>query len=145
MKEDEDMPTNTIASLRQTLRITIDIEVAFRDHPPAGVSQPGQEFYYKELLDCLATHPDVLNRLRYALAVDALRPVKKRLEAEYGWVNHPEQQLLQSVMADLDPAIRAYFSEEIEEGVSLYSLGDATEVTVKGYALTELAPLEGKA
>lgn len=143
-KEDEFMIMNTTASLRQTLRITIDVEVAFHGSPPAEVRRPEQEFYYRELLEHLSAHPDVLEKLRRALAVDALSAAKEELEAEYGWVSNPEQQLLQSVMADLEPAAQAYFSEEIEDGVSLYALADVSEATVKRCALTELASLEGK-
>lgn len=45
MKENEDMLMNTTASLRQTLRIPIDIEGAFHGNPPAEVRHRGQEFY----------------------------------------------------------------------------------------------------
>ncbi len=101
-----------------------------------------QESYHRELVERLLAHPHVLEKLQRALAVDALSSAKKVLEVDYGWGSNPEQQLLQSVMADLEPAAQAYFSEGIEDGVSLYDLGDVSESTVKRCALTELAPLE---
>lgn len=145
MKEDKDMPANVTTSLRQTFRITIDVEVAFHANPSTQASRTIEEGYCRDLLNSLEIHSDVLTKLQHGLTVDTLSSAKKVLEVEYGWGRNSEQQLIQSIMEDLEPDAQAYFTEEIEDGVSLYSLGDVTEVTVKGYALTELAPLEGKA
>lgn len=136
---------NESASFRQTFRVTIDIEATIHASPPDTVRNPEKELYHDALVQQLLSHPHVLRRLQRALAVDALDPVKSLLDVEYGWTRNSEQQLLQSIMADLEPTARAYFSEELDEGVSIYYLGgDAYETTIKWFALTELDPSESK-
>jgi hypothetical protein len=65
-KEDEDMPTNITASLRQTFHITVDIEVALHASPPAEARNPMQESYHRDLVERLSAHPYVMGRLQRA-------------------------------------------------------------------------------
>jgi hypothetical protein len=62
--------------------------------------------------------PDVMRRLFRPSAVDACLPAKQMLEAEYGWGRTSEQQLLQLIIAELEPAAQAYFTEELEDGAT---------------------------
>ena len=48
-----------------------------------------------------------------------------------------DQQLLQPMIEELEPAAQAYFMEEIEAGVSVYYF-DGYEATVKRVYMTEL-------
>jgi hypothetical protein len=131
------MQIHTSSSLKRTFHINIDIEVEFRASPPAEAGSSTQKSYHDELIQALLVHPDVLRKLQQAHAVGALGPAKKALETDYGWVRHPEQQLLQIVMEELTPAARAYFTEEIEQQVSFYVLDDIAETTIKRCTLTE--------
>ena len=136
------MSENATTSLRQTLRITIDVEVAFRAIPTTQTGSTIEETFYRSLLDSLKAHPEVLTKLQRGLAVNALSSAKKALEAEYGWQRNSEQQLIQLLMEDLGPDVQAYFTEEVEERASLYNLGDVSEAIIKRYTLTELTTPE---
>ena len=72
-----------------------------------------------------------------ACAVDALQPTSKLIEAEYGWGRTSEQQLLQPLIAELEPAAQAYFTEELEEGASAYYV-ECYKATVKRFGMIEL-------
>jgi hypothetical protein len=143
-KEDEDMLINTPSPLKRTFRINIDIEVEFHADPPAGARSTAQQAYHNELVQALLAHPDRLMKLQEAHAVEMLGPAKKALESDYGWVRHPEQQLLQPVMEELSPAARTYFTEELEEQVSYYDLDDIAETTIKRCTLTEQTNYSGR-
>jgi len=69
--------------------------------------------------------------------VEALLPAKKLLEAEYGWGRISEQQVLQPLVAELEPAAQAYFTEELEDGVTVYSF-DGYAATIKQVRMTEV-------
>jgi len=71
------------------------------------------------------------------LAVDALTPARKLLEAEYGWGHASEQQLLQPIIAEMEPAAQAYFTEELEEGARAYYV-ECYEAVVKRFGMIEL-------
>ena len=107
--------------VRRTFRITIDIKTTidpiFMTSPP---HHPESLCYQQALVQSLLAHPSVLQQLLRAFAVDALRPTSKLLEAEYGWGRASDQQLLQPIIAELEPAAQAYFTEELEEGASAY-------------------------
>ncbi len=131
------MPINTTSSLKRTFRINIDVEVEFHADLPAGARSTAQQSYHDELVQALLAHPDGLMKLQLAHAVEALGPAKKALESDYGWVRHPEQQLIQPVMEEMSPAAQAYFTEELEEQVSYYDLDDIAETSIKRCTLTE--------
>jgi hypothetical protein len=42
------------------------------------------------------------------------------LEVDYGWGGSSEHELLEPIFADLEPDARAYFTQELEDGVSAY-------------------------
>jgi hypothetical protein len=85
----------------------------------------------------LQANPEVLRQFLRALAVDALRPASRLLEAEYGWGRASDQQLLQPVIAQLEPAAQAYFTEELEDGASAYYV-ECYQATIKQFGLIEL-------
>jgi hypothetical protein len=124
--------------VRRTFRITIDIETTIdpeshglAPHPPEGTR------YQQALVQGLLAHPEVLRQFLRALAVDALTPARKLLEAEYGWGRASDQQLLQPIIMDLEPAAQAYFTEELEEGGSVYYF-ECNAATVKRFGMIEL-------
>ena len=107
--------------VRRTFRITIDIETTIDPASHDLESHlPESSRYQQALVQGLLAHPDVLHQLLRAFAVDALKPTRKLLEAEYGWGRASDQQLLQPIIAELEPAAQAYFTEELEEGASAY-------------------------
>src|SRR5207249_2053204 len=72
------------------------------------------ERYHQAFVQHLLAHPPALCQLLRSSAVEALLPAKKMLEAEYGWGRISDQQLLQPLIAELEPAAQAYFTEELE-------------------------------
>jgi hypothetical protein len=124
--------------VRRTFRITIDVETTMdpeshglAPHPPDGIR------YQQALVQGLLAHPKVLHQLLRACAVDALTPARKMLEAEYGWGRATDQQLLQPIIAELEPTARAYFTEELEEGVQAYYV-ECYEAIVKRFGMIEV-------
>ena len=85
----------------------------------------------------LLAHPPVLSQLLRSSAVEALLPAKKLLEAEYGWGRISEQQLLQPLVAELESAAQAYFTEELEDGATVYYV-DGCETTITQFSIAEL-------
>jgi hypothetical protein len=49
-----------------------------------------------------------------------------------------EQQLLQPLVAELEPAVQAYFTEELEDGATVYSF-DGYAATIKQVRMTEVS------
>jgi hypothetical protein len=107
--------------VRRTFRMTIDVEASI-DPESYGVSPqlPQESGYQQALVRSLVAHPEVVRQLLRSIAVDALTPGRKLLEAEYGWGRGSDQQLLQPIIEELEPAARAYFTEELEDGASAY-------------------------
>ena len=122
----------------RTFRITIDIETTLdpKSHDLASHSPEGSR-YQQALVQGLLAHPEVLHQLLRACAVDALKPTSKLLEAEYGWGRASDQQLLQPLIAELEPAAQTYFTEELEEGASAYYV-ECYKATVKRFGMIEL-------
>jgi len=122
----------------RTFRITIDIETTIdpQSHDKAPPQVSGSR-YQQALVQGLLAHPEVLRQLLRAFAVDALKPASKLLEAEYGWGRASEQQLLQPIIANLEPAAQSYFTEELEEGASAYYF-EGCEATAKRFGMIEL-------
>ena len=133
------MATQTPSLMRRTFRITIDVETIVtaesRETPCDG---PEGKRYHQALVQHLLAHPPVLRQLLRSSAVAALMPAKKMLEAEYGWGRTSEQQLLQPLIAELEPAAQAYFTGELEEGATVYYF-DGYEATIKQFGMTELS------
>ncbi len=122
----------------RTFRITIDIETTLdpETHDLAPHQASGSR-YQQALHEGLLAHPEVLRQLLCSFAVDALKPASKLLEAEYGWGRASEQQLLQPIIEELSPAAQAYFTEELEEGASVYYF-ECYQATVKRFGMIEL-------
>jgi hypothetical protein len=59
------------------------------------------------------------------------------MEVEYGWGHASEHELLGPIFADLEPAARAYFTEELEDAASAYYF-DGHGATVKRASVTEI-------
>jgi hypothetical protein len=85
----------------------------------------------------LLAHPPALRHLLRASAVEALLEAQKLLEAEYGWGKTSDQQVLQPIIAELEPAAQAYFTEELEDGATVYYV-DGYEATVTQFSVAEL-------
>jgi hypothetical protein len=124
--------------VRRTFRITIDIEATIdpesndrTSHPPEGTR------YQQALVQGLQAQPEILLQLLRALAVDALTSSRTLLEAEYGWGRASDQQLLQPIITQLEPAAQAYFTEELEEGASAYYV-ECSKAIVKRFRMIDL-------
>ena len=127
-----------VPQLRRTFRITIDVESSI-DPESYGFSlqHPAESGYQQALVRSLLAHPDLLRQLLRSIAVDALTPSRKLLEAEYGWGCGSDQQLLQPIIEELEPAARAYFTEELEDGASAYYI-ECYGAAVKRFDMIDL-------
>jgi hypothetical protein len=124
--------------VRCTFRVTIDVETAL-DPAITGFASSMRDGvrYQQALIDGLQAHPEILRQFLRALAVDAVKPAVQLLDAEYGWGRASDQQLLQPIITELEPAAQAYFTEELEDGASVYYV-DCYHATVKRFAMTAL-------
>ena len=124
--------------VRRTFRMTIDVEASI-DPESYDLSPhlPDESGYQQALVQSLLAHPTILRQLLRSVAVDALTPGRKLLEAEYGWGRRSDQQLLQPIIAELDPAARAYFTEDLEDGASVYCI-ECYGAAVKRFDMIEL-------
>ncbi len=84
----------------------------------------------KALVERLLAQPGLVDRLLRCRAVEAARRADRALEAEYGWGEISEDELLGPIFAELEPDARAYFTEELEDGVSVYYF-DGYDATVE--------------
>jgi hypothetical protein len=124
--------------VRRAFRITIDIETTIDPESHALAPHPPEDLGYQQaFLRGLLVRPEALRQLVRAVAVDALAPTIKLLEAEYGWGRISDQQLLRPIIAELDPAAQAYFTEELEDGASAYYVA-CYGAAVKRFAMVEI-------
>ena len=132
------MTTTTPSLVRRTFRIIVDIETTVRASPRERLGDgPDHERYYQALMQHLLAHPPALRHLLRASAVKALLEAQRLLEAEYGWGKTSDQQVLQPIIAELEPAAQAYFTEELEDGTIAYYV-DGCEATVTQFSVAEL-------
>ena len=132
------MSTQTPSLVRRTFRITVDVETIVTTEPRETLGNgPEDERYHQALVQHLLAHPPALCQLLRSSAVEALLPAKKMLEAEYGWGRSSDQQLLQPIIAELEPAAQAYFTEELEDGATVYYF-DGYAATIKQFGMTEV-------
>ena len=104
---------------RRTFRITTDIETTIMASPDeTSGSRPEHVHFHQALVQQLLAHPQRLDHLLRSCAVDALKGAEKMLAGDY---QVSEQHLLQPMIEALEPAAQAYFLEEIEDGISVYS------------------------
>ena len=108
--------------VRKKFRITIDVEAILDAGPQGGVLPPSPEdvLHTKALTERLLAQPELVDRLLRFRAVEVARQAGRALETEYGWGETSEHELLAPIFAELEPAARAYFTEELEDGASAY-------------------------
>jgi len=132
------MTTITSSPVRRTFRISVDIETTLMTYPRERLGDdPEQDRSYQALIQHLLAYPSALRHLLRASAVQALLEAQKLLEIEYGWGKTSDQQVLQPIIAELEPAAQVYFTEELEEGANVYYL-DGCEATVTQFSVAEL-------
>jgi hypothetical protein len=120
-------------------RVTIDVEATLASGPQGGVLTPSLEdaSYTKVLVERLLAQPELVDRLLRCRAVEATRRAGRALEAESGWGKTSEHELLGPIFAELEPDVQAYFTEELEDGVSAYYF-EGYGATVKSARITEI-------
>ena len=118
--------------VRKKFRVTIDVEATLASRPQGETLLPSPEgvCHTKTLTERLLTQPELVDRLLRCRAVEVARQAGKALEAEYGWGEISEDELLGPIFAELEPDARAYFTEELEDGVSVYYF-DGYDATVE--------------
>jgi hypothetical protein len=118
--------------VRKKFRVTIDVEATLASRTQGEALPPSTEGVYhtEALTERLLTQPELVDRLLRCRAVEVARQAGKALEAEYGWGEISEDELLGPIFAELEPDARAYFSEELEDGVSVYYF-DGYDATVE--------------
>ncbi len=125
--------------VRKRFRVTIDVEATLDSGPQGGVlpTSPEGVLHTKALVERLLAQPELVERLLRCRAVEAAKQAGKALEVEYGWGGSSEDELLEPIFADLEPDARAYFTEELEDGVSAYYF-DGCRATVERASLAEI-------
>ncbi|MGI9057156.1 MAG: hypothetical protein ACR2H5_01090 [Ktedonobacteraceae bacterium] len=100
------MSTNS-PLVRRTHRIIVDVETTVNDEPSETEDARAEQVrFHQALVQHLLAHPTRLEQLLRSSAVEALLPAKKLLEAEYGWGRTSDQQVLQPIIAELEPGAR---------------------------------------
>jgi len=89
------------------------------------------------LTERLLVQPELIDRLLRRRAVEVARQAGKALEAEYEWGEISEDELLGPIFAELEPDARAYFTEELENGVRVYYF-DGYNATVEGASVARI-------
>ena len=125
--------------MHRTYRITIDIATTSSAQPP-GMDQDGRAARsHVAVMERLQAHPEVLDPLLRSLILSRLDEAKKLLDAEYGCCLS-EQDLLRPVIAELEPEVQAYLTEELEDGCQMFYF-DGFETNLKRY---QMRLLEGE-
>jgi hypothetical protein len=122
--------------------ITLDIEATVDPETNTQLHEQAEP-YHRVLIQALLAHPEILHQLLRSAAIAELRHAKQVLEAEYTKGGMSEQDLLTSVMGQLEPEVQAYFTEEIEDHQSIY-LFDGYAAIIKHFQMTA-SPLQGQA
>jgi hypothetical protein len=101
-------------------------------------SSPEDVSHTKALVERPLAQPELVDRLLCCRAVEeAARRAGRALEAEYGWGRASEHESLGPIFVELEPATRAYLTEELEDGVSAYYF-DGYGATVEQASITEI-------
>src|ERR1700694_5972295 len=131
--KEPDMPTQ----VRRTYRITIDVETgSYPESPDTTDYDSHASRSHEVFLQRLQAHPEVLDPLLHSLIIGKLDEAKKLLDAEY-CSRLPEHELLQPIIAELEPEAQAYLTEELEDGVQTYYF-EGFETHIKRYQMTLL-------
>ena len=123
LKLENELPTSIDYRVgRKKFRVTIDVEATLDSGAQGRVlpTSPEGVLHTRALMERLLAQPELVERLLRCRAVEAARRAAKALEVEYGWGRNSEHELLEPIFADLEPDARAYFTEELEDGVSVY-------------------------
>jgi hypothetical protein len=125
--------------VRKKFRVTIDVEATLASKPQGEtlLHSPEGVCHTKTFTERLLTQPELVDRLLRCRAVEVARQAGKALEAEYGWGEISEDELLGPIFAALEPEARVYFTEELEDGVSVYYF-DGYDATVERASVAEL-------
>ena len=131
------MPAHT-TSIRQTYRITIDIEAMISAEPLETPNVNSEHLrYYQALLQSLQTHPSLLDQVLRSAAIDSLQEASKMIEAEYGGERAFKEPPLNRAVAELETEVQAYFSEEIEAGINVTYV-DSYRTEVKQFRVSKI-------
>jgi hypothetical protein len=125
--------------VRKKFRVTIDVEATLTGGPRGGALPPAPENvpHTRAIMERLQAQPELVDRLLRYRAVDAAKQAGRALEVEHRQSGASEQELLGQIIAELDPEIQAYFTEELEEGHSGYYF-DGYGATVERVSITEV-------
>jgi hypothetical protein len=125
--------------VRKRFRVTIDVEATLAARPRGGTLLCSSEevSHTEALTERLLAQPELVDRLLRCRAVEAARQAGKALKAEYGWGGISEDELLGPIFAELEPNARAYCTEELEDGASVYYF-DGCDVTVERASVAEI-------
>ena len=125
-------------ALRRTFRVTVDVETTVSAAPRETERSTLESLHFHQaLVQQLLKRPRLLDALLRATVIEALKRAEPMLVVEYGWGKVSDQQILQSVIQELEPAAQAYFSEEIEDGIAVTHF-DGYEAAIKHFQLIEL-------
>lgn len=125
--------------MRRAFRLSVDIETILNaEENETATSHPEHAQFYQALVQQLLAHPTILDRLLRASAVTALKSAQKMFAAEFGWDRVSEQQLLRPLIEELEPAAQAYFTEELEDGKTVYYF-DGYQATIKRFNMTDVS------
>lgn len=125
--------------IRRTFRLSVDVETTLNiEADETAPAHPEYTQFHQALVQQLLAHPTVLDQILRASAVTALNSTQKMFAAEFGWDRVSEQQLLQPLIEKLEPAAQAYFTEELEDGVTVYYI-EGYQTTIKNISMTELS------
>jgi hypothetical protein len=118
--------------VRKKFRVTIDVEATLASGPQGETLPPSPEgvCHTEALTERLLAQPELVDRLLRCRAVEVATQAGKALEAEYGWGEISEDELLGPIFAELGPDAQAYFTEELEGGASVYYF-DGYDATVE--------------
>jgi hypothetical protein len=117
---------------RKKFRVTIDVEATLASGPQGVMPPPSSEGmrHTEALTERLLAQPELLDRLLRCRAVEVAKQAGKALEVEYGWGETSEDELLGPIFAELEPDAQGHFTEELEDGVSVYYF-DGYDATVE--------------
>ncbi len=128
--------------VHQMFHITLDIEATVDPETNTQLHEQAEPSH-RVLVQALLAHPEILHQLLRSAAIAELRHARQVLEAEYTKGGMSEQDLLTSVMGQLEPEVQAYFTEEIEDHQSIY-LFDGYAASIKHFQMTA-SPLQARA
>jgi hypothetical protein len=124
--------------VRKRFRVTIDVEATLgADSRRALPTAPQDVPQIRALMELLLAQPEIVDRLLRCRTVEVTRQAVKRLGVEYGWGGISEDELLGPIFAELEPDARAYFTEELENGVRVYYF-DGYNATVEGASVARI-------